>query len=506
MKTNGKQNEKQSFIECLLSFSLNDVCPTNSFSGISSIVSLKPSTMRKFLMKLILIASVVIAVSEVKFITNELGIENSVSALSAIVLQFFTRESSIVSFIICTKNNLVAQEFIEKVLLRVGSSISYHIESCDSLRDIKERKFVLLLVDYASTEYLSKQMTSKRFDYSGYYLLYSLNGIDETVMSKVFESFFNLFIYNLNIVTETENVQLTTFYPFTSESCKSTEPVVINEFKNGSWELLEFYPPKTRNFYKCPLKAAAFIYAPAIMMDGSYKSNNYTLRGSDIELLNGFADALNFTVEYIFDPSPGAWGLLKENGEATGAFKKIIDREADLMIGMLSKMYSRSKYISFTSTIVFNPVVVIIPPGAHYNAFEKLFLPFQDAVWIYLLLVFILGCVLVTLLTVNPNNHLKMYIIGREIRMPMLNMIVACVGGSQHVLPVKSAARILLMTFLLFCLIKRTLYTASLFQFLQTENRKPVLSSIEEIMERGFTIYYYPSFDETLKIFKFYKQ
>lgn len=175
------------------------------------------------------------------------------------------------------------------------------------------------------------------------------------------------------------------------------------------------------------------------------------------------------------------------------------------MIGMLSKNYNRTKHISFTSAIIFNPIVLLIPPGAPFSAFEKLFQPFQFTVWIYLLAALLVGLTLISLLTLNPNNKLKLYLIGKEIKMPVMNMVVGIVGGSQQVLPKKSSARIILISFLLFCLIKRTLFTAALYQFLQSDIRKPPLSTLEDIVNKKFTVYYYPAFDSIAKNFRFYR-
>jgi hypothetical protein len=429
---------------------------------------------------------------------EEISMEISVDGISKILETFFAKESSILNIIFCGNSN----EALQKVVRKLDKSISVEMETCNNITERKEeRKFVLLLIESTKLDDILKQMTTNRFDFSGYYLLHFINHPLNIDYSGVFKSFFDLFVYNLNIV---ENNQLITFMPFTAKSCHSTEPMKINEIKNGNWTNENFFPSKMRNFYKCSLKIVSFLYAPSVMEE-KFENNSYKLYGSDIELINGFAQALNFTIDYDFDPTPGAWGILTETGEATGGFAKLINRSADAMVGMLSKTIWRTKYVSFTSTILFNPVILLVPPGAPLNAFEKLFQPYEFEVWICLFVAFITGLVIVTLLTVKSDNKLKLFVIGREIKMPVLNMIVAFVGGSQHVLPIKSAARILLMSFLLFCLIKRTLYTASLFQFLQSDIRKSIVSSIDELMERKFNVFYYPSFDTQLKILKFYK-
>lgn len=431
--------------------------------------------------------------------------ERSVSAFTEIIFRFYAKESSTVNFVLCLNNSESSDELLQKALPFLGESISCQIESCYKLSDQK-RKFVVMLIEFTKVHDMFNQTTPDKFDYSGYYLVHILDVENESsYREKLLRSFLDLFIYNVNILTKSNGTSLETFYPFTEKSCKSAEPVVINQHKEYTWISSDFFPSKMGNFHKCKLKVVAFIYEPVVIMEGSYEKNNYTLIGSDIEILNVMASALNFNIEYLFDPKPGAWGLLKDDGEATGGFLKLINREADAMIGMLSRTYGRAKYIEYTSTIVFNPIILLIPAGAPLSSFEKLFQPFQHTVWFFLLVTFSFGFFFVMILTIKPKNKWKYNIIGKEIRTPGLNIVNAIVGGSQHILPTRSAARILLTTFLLFCLIKRTLYSAYLYQFLQTDSRKPVVSSIDEIIQRQFTIYFYPSFDDMLKPFKFYK-
>lgn len=461
------------------------------------------------LLKVLLISSAMFKVSNNLNPTKIIESEEEEKALSTIVNYYYAKQSNVVNIISCANHSKI---FLESFLLKVLPSISIQLESCENIsvapRSAIGRNFIVILIDTANTEEMLKHMTRDRFDYSGHYMIYYLESIiDMSCLEIIFKKLFDLFIYNVNILTRTVNdsteIQLETFYPFTEEGCKETKPVVINKFKNEVWENLNFFPKKMKSFLKCPLKVASFIYAPAIIMEGDKK--NFTLHGSDIELLKGIANELNFTIQYSFDPEPGAWGDLKENGSSSGAFYKIIHGEADLTIGMIGRLYHREKFISFSSTIVFNPVLLIIPQGAPFSPFRKLFQPFQDYVWICLLAVFLVAMVLVTILTIRPNNKFKNYIMGRKINMPAMNLIGIIVGGTQHLLPTRSAARILLMTFMIFCLVKRSLYTASLFQFLQTDSRQPVVSSIQELMDRDFKIYYYPSFEENLKGFKFFE-
>lgn len=380
---------------------------------------------------------------------HESVVENQVLVLKAVIKEFFIPESSQVSFISCG-NHENLKKLEQKLLMTLDSSLSYSIEDCQNMNSQQKKTFVILFIDDDSSDVLHKQMTKNlhQFDTGGFYLVFlqATDKIDETEQ-KVVESFASLFIYNLDILTQNiDSFALKTFFPFTKSSCNSLKTFVINKFVNDSFESSLYYPKKMKNFFKCPLKVVSFLYAPVIMVKNQNKSGNLTLYGSDIELLNVFSELLNFTISHDFDPEPGAWGLLKENGEATKGFLKIMTRKADMMIGMLSKIYHRTKFISFTSTMMFSPIVLLIPPGASFSSFEKLFSPFEDDVWIYLLIVFVVGFAVVTVLTVKSNSLLKKVVIGENITMPAMSIVVAIVGGSQHVLPVKSVARMLLMS------------------------------------------------------------
>jgi hypothetical protein len=369
--------------------------------------------------------------------------ESPLPAVSAIINQAFSTRSTQINFIVCGNLDSLLQE-----LLLTLDSLTYSVENCQNMSDSLERSSVVMFIDQDGLDIFNDAMAKNvyKFNTNEQFLVSMLNFTQKNE-EKLIQTFANRFIYNLIVLANQGGAfVLKTFFPFREGSCHSLNLHVINRFVNDSFESPVIYPEKMRNFHQCPFKTIAFIYSPAIMANYDHKNSSFTLYGTDIELIEVVSQILNFTIDYDFDPEPGAWGVLAENGDATNGFLKLKTNKADLMIGMLSKMYYRTKFISFTDTIVFSPVVLMIPPGAPFSAFEKLFHPFKRDVWIYLLITFLVGLVFVTVLTVNSNNLLKRLLIGEEIKMPVMSMIVALVGGSQHVLPARSVVRILLMS------------------------------------------------------------
>lgn len=79
--------------------------------------------------------------------------------------------------------------------------------------------------------------------------------ITEVEMKIVFEKLWFKSILNLNILKIEENCEkMYTFKPFQHNKCHSTQPILINEFINGSWESTNFFPEKLSNLFNCTLK------------------------------------------------------------------------------------------------------------------------------------------------------------------------------------------------------------------------------------------------------------
>lgn len=68
-------------------------------------------------------------------------------------------------------------------------------------------------------------------------------------------------------------------------------------------------------------------------------------------------------------------------------------------------------------------------------------------------------------------------------------MLNAIFGGAQEIEPRENFSRFLLMMFIIFCLVIRTLYTGSLYRFLQSDIHHSEVESIDEMIEKDFKFY-----------------
>lgn len=421
------------------------------------------------------------------------------SSISEIISEVYPNKKI---FFISDDANGSHRELINHVL-SAASNLSVQIESFDGIRKLPERRknSIIFIDSFESFGRLHEILNDQSFDFDGFYLIVCLD-ITAAEANAMFRRLWKKFIYNVGLLTlVNEAVTLQTFIPFGKKKCFDTDTEVINVFDGDRWSTNAFFPQKLKNFQQCPISVTTFEYAPTVIVKKLY-NGSIELVGSDIELLNGLSVVLNFKIELNFLPNFGDWGVLYENGTATGAHKLLVEKKTDAMIGWFYVSYMKTLFMASSEPYFMVPLNIIIPSGSSFTPLQKLLIPFEPNVWILLLIVLLIA--LLVILTVEYRaRHLRNFIIGSNVRSPLMELLVVLCGLSSHSLPRQQFPRYLLTMFLLFCLVMRTLYQSALFKFMQSDRTGNGVTSIDEMMNEGFTIYSYPSLEPFWKEMKF---
>lgn len=366
----------------------------------------------------------------------------------------------------------------------------------------RKRIYSVLFIDNINSfDNFFENLSPQYFQHDGYILVVLVSGM-MLELPLVTKQFWNIHMFNINfIVDDSGRILLLTFKPFAVTGCGDTSPLIINEYVNGSYVSSPLFPQKIQNLHECHIKVVTFNCPPMVMIH-RMKNNSYDIAGIDGELLKGIAKILNFSIQIVNISDTIRWGTLEDNGTSTGAMKMVIDGEVDFTIGMYTITSLRNKYMTSSQSYFTIPFLLIIPPGAPFSAFTKLFRPFRDVVWILLLMTFVIGFVVIFVVRFQ-SNVVKDFVFGNKNNSPFLNIFNIFFGGSMDLLPSRNFARFLLATFVIFCFVIRTLYQGALFQFLQTEDRAKEAQTIDELIERDFMFYMLPASFETTKHMKF---
>jgi hypothetical protein len=133
-------------------------------------------------------------------------------------------------------------------------------------------------------------------------------------------------------------------------------------------------------------------------------------------------------------------------------------------------------------------VFFAVPPGAEFDCYEKLIMPFDKHTWFALMFTFsaTFSTIFVVIFT---RTSMRNIIFGANVNTPSLNVVAHFFGVGQNIMPQKSFARYILMVFILFSLIIRTAYQGKLFEFMSENMTKPELQSIDEILEKKYNFF-----------------
>lgn len=416
---------------------------------------------------------------------SDTALQNSIIAM---INEFYTQHSTL-NFIVQFNDSSLAV-LLQKILPDC-INLTVVIESIDNVREIgwRRRNVMILMTNFESFSTFYESLTSRNFAFEGFYTIVTPR-ISDDEAGLLFAHFWKKFIYNVNIMTmhdDNDEVILETFLPFQVTSCHETNPIVINKFFRDKqiWSDSNFFPYKFDNFQKCTVRAGTFEYAPAVIKE---KDNNFLkLEGSDIELIKGLEDILNFNLNLTYSDEPGASGMTYENGTVTGLKVSLLQNELDLLFGLYYATYPNCKYMGCSQpyyAVTFN----IIVPQRSLTSLQKFFVPFQLYVWITLSALLFIAAIVIAIVEYQIK-FVRNFIIGKEIHNPYTEMLTAFIGNSASHLPRRNFARYLLMMFILFSLVMRTVYTGGLFKFLQSDTKVTPIESVSDLIANKYKIY-----------------
>lgn len=295
-------------------------------------------------------------------------------------------------------------------------------------------------------------------------------------------------VYFLVQSEDESSAKLLTFDWFTSENCDDKQLVVVNEYlkltgwRNGNFEKKKFF-----DFHGCHIGIGVAQDHPAsgiirlIDSDENEVEGIYDYNGYYITMIESIAKNLNY--KFTFNPSLSNY--FRDDG--LYYYKNFSVEFRTLACG--TERYLQYPFqLHITNAHVFAENYLLVPPGELYTDLEKFFLPFDMETWICIIVVFVVA-IAVILVIDFLSESVKAEVYGTGVDHPILNLFAHYFGIGQNVLPMKDFARMLLMTFILFSLVIRTAYQSKMFEFLQKEMRKPEVKSIEELIDKNFTIY-----------------
>jgi hypothetical protein len=273
------------------------------------------------------------------------------------------------------------------------------------------------------------------------------------------------------IVHKIDSIDLMTFKSFSEQVCYQPQLALRDKFNTVTekWILKLKVAENGKQFYNC--KIYTLINA---VTEGYFWKNKTTLEmgGIFVEVHKIMAQVGNFTPSYLKMYRDTV--LMEEKYPIDVYFPYKITKitNADLFVQLF---FSREFHFALT-------------PNEQYTNYEKILFPFDVASWILFGVFF--GMTLAAIAVINRQpRETRVVFFGAGIKVPTYNAVGAFFGIGQKRLPSENCPRILLTFFIYLCLIFRTCYQGRMFDFMTSDMRKPSPETLDELYDRGYTIY-----------------
>lgn len=365
-----------------------------------------------------------------------------------------------------------------------------------STKNDRKRTFTFILIDkFSSFKILQRSLTPQDFNLRGFYLFVMMKGrFKKGEYHQMAQIMYNKKIVRVAFAYENlqnNSVQFDRMSVFQYTNCWSSKPMKVVEFKNGEFpkENFEIFKRNFDDLHGCPVTIPTFHRPPGMIID----EETGRMSGFDVQILQWLSEKLNFRIREMRLNGSNQWGTYDPSTEKmTGALKEVFNGDAHFAIGSYILRSNRSEFFDFSFTYCTTPLLVTIPLGERYTSFEQLIKPFDIVIWSLMLAMFVISIWAIFVIHMK-FRRMKDFVYGTRIRSPIINIMVVIFGGSQRRLPKRNFARFMLMMLLIFCLVQRNVYQGLLYIFVTGNQRHPEIKSLNELIEKGFSVYTYPS-------------
>lgn len=343
-------------------------------------------------------------------------------ALSQVITKHFVHRHNGLDFLIVGKNTSHLIKLVEETVTRTPLNFPYRLVVVNDINANYELKFELqrsIIVLFEKFE------SSKRF-FAQHRRSFKINRqclifIWNDKLKRDYAREYALFAVETSsqfCFLKEENdgsVRLITWQLFHQPDCRAWKEIEVNWItkKSKAWTKDEFFPQRFKNFNRCELIARTVAqFSPYVMFLTKYKSaTGYESRGLAIRIHETIEKSLNFTTFY---------DLLDYRPSYSKNPKKAIDFNINAYPLRALSHASASSY--FTHPFYTQIDLFLIPPGELYTSFEKMLLPFDFDVWIWMIVTFSTGILTIAIVKRTPKQ-IQNFIFGSRVQTPMMNML-----------------------------------------------------------------------------------
>lgn len=345
----------------------------------------------------------------------------------------------------------------------------------------------------------SKKFINTMFDANGNLVFIFIDATPGEI-ADIFKICWKLGLNNVLVIYQKSNeiINVDSFVPFNPQKCRDTTPqtiVSINKNHKFDTNKIDFFPHKTSDLHKCPIRIGTGYFAPPALVIDEDKDGNITVSGQDVNLMAIIGEAFNFTP--VYSHVLKTQGTMFENGTMTGIFKLLGDGDVDVVLGGLWIRQSRLKFFHPSLPYARDEVIFVVPRGKELGTFEKFVLPLDQSTWTVIVILYLIGYFVIFIVSCQ-NKKVRDFVFGRNVKTPFLNIYAVYIAYPLTRLPGRNFARFILMNYMLYCIVIRTSYFGAYYNFMMNVKFHKEIETIEQLIQSENDIHTYEVYSDMM--------
>jgi hypothetical protein len=250
-----------------------------------------------------------------------------------------------------------------------------------------------------------------------YFLVYIKEAFNFLDVLELKNPFVRRSSFIINVSTLNVKFFLTSVKTFQNPDCRKWKPQNLNIFLRTH---SKYFPEIIEDFQGCEL-VVAFSYPASLLFE---RDSNSKLHGIGVTIVEVIAQAMNFSVDFNAIVNRGTTRQFPE-GRPHDIFILAASLRQIVNIDDNRVFYDAIKFESDVhSTQVFTTrdTVVLTSQPHPYSQLEKIFLPFEEEVWFWLVVTLIGGFSIVLIINFAPA-FVQKFTFGSNISTPVLNFV-----------------------------------------------------------------------------------
>lgn len=383
--------------------------------------------MKKFSLSFLLNFLISTINGDISFIPEASDVSFVASAISQIVEKVFSQEYNDFDIIIQGNASFKLKEIVDEM----GKSIKFPHHQRTVYEDKLKATFInrssILLYtstkDYVNNVY--KKFLLTQYQKNVFFLIY----IED--QRELENNIFRLpgtkrFFHDYFLELTNSSILLTTYEIFHQPDCRKPKRIEVNRFLKSTlkWESEKFKMEKFKNINQCQLGIDT-IYPQNLALSIDFNEKEPpNFRGYAIKLNDIISEKLNYT--FKFNPTKKV--LNSDSKYLHFDYHKYNNSYPDLSLEVSSfrKLQHENLYgTAFTITNHFTAVdeIVLISRSKPYSMLEKVFLPFEVEVWIWLIGSLAVFIIITTVVLLFTPTKVKKFVFGSKVYQPVLNIL-----------------------------------------------------------------------------------